>query len=306
MTAPVDVGLDIGGSKILGVAVTADGDVLARERVATALGPDGVAHGAAAVVEALRARTGRQVSAPIGVGIPGIVDPRRGTVKHAVNLGLHGEWYPLADLLADRLGVAVAVENDVNAAALGARLVEGVDDLVYLGLGTGLAAGVVLDGRLRRGVAGAAGEVGHLPLGGFGVERERCQCGQHGCLELVASGRALERAWPVEEGHAAAAVFAASAGGDARAVAVRDRFAAGVAAGVRVLGLAVDPRLVVLGGGVAHVGEPLLAAVGAALRAQAAESPFLASLDLAARLRLVPPDRPVAALGAARLGRTPR
>ena len=84
---------------------------------------------------------------------------------------------------------------------------------------------------------------------------------------------------------------------------MRDRFAAGVADAVRALSLAVDPQTVVLGGGVAHVGEPLRLAVADALRAQAAASPFLASLELADRLRVVPADYPVAAVGAALLGR---
>ena len=83
----------------------------------------------------------------------------------------------------------------------------------------------------------------------------------------------------------------------------RDRFAAGVAGAIRVLCLAVDPRTVVLGGGVAQLGEQLRVAVAAALDDQAATSPFLASLDLAGRLRVVPSDYPVAAVGAALLGR---
>lgn len=300
--AGMRVGLDIGGTKVHGVAVDEDGTILAQERVTTELGPDGVARSAATVVETLRARTGRDLAGPIGVGIPGLVDAANAAVKHAVNLGLGGDWYPLADLLTTRLGAPVIVENDVNVATLGAMWLEGVDDLAYLSLGTGLAAGLALDGRLRRGVHGAAGEVGHIPVLGFGTEDEVCQCGQRGCLELAASGTALARAWPTAEGHAAAALFGAAAAGDPRAVVVRDRFAAAVAAGVRLLALAVDPRVVVLGGGVAQLGEPLRSAVADALRAQADGSAFLASLDLADRLRVLPADMPAAALGAARLG----
>ena len=85
---------------------------------------------------------------------------------------------------------------------------------------------------------------------------------------------------------------------------MRDRFAAGVADAVRTLCLTVDPATIVLGGGVAHLGAPLVEAVSDALRAQAASSPFLASLDLAARIRVVPDDQPVAAIGAALLGRS--
>src|ERR671910_811353 len=119
------------------------------------------------------------------VDVPGLVDARSGTVKHAVNLGVDGEWLPVGQLLADLVGVPVLVENDVNAATLGAVALSGADDVVYLSIGTGLAAGLVLEGRLRRGEHGAAGEIGHVPVDPQGVV---CQCGQRGCLETIASG----------------------------------------------------------------------------------------------------------------------
>jgi glucokinase len=298
---PVNVGLDIGATKTLGLVIDADGEILAEVREATEPGTDGVVRTAARVVEALRAATGEELSGPVGVGIPGLVDPTNGTVKHAVNLGLDGDWFALGDRLGDRLGVRVVVENDVNAATLGAVKMSGEDDLVYVSIGTGLAAGLVLEGRLRRGDHGAAGEVGHIPVDPNGA---LCECGQRGCLETIASGSALATAWP-SAGRVppAQALFAAAQGGDPKAVALRDEFAAGVASAVRVLALAVDPRTVVLGGGVAQLGEQLRVAVAAALLDQAAASPFLASLDLAGRLRVVPSDYPVAAVGAALLGR---
>ncbi|HEY0950757.1 ROK family protein, partial [Nocardioides sp.] len=111
-------------------------------------------------------------------------------------------------------------------------------------------------------------------------------------------------AWPSPDVPAGEALFAAAAAGDPEAIAARDRFAAGVASAIRVLALSVDPRSVVIGGGVAQLGEPLRLAVADALRAQAGSSPFLASLDLAGRLRLVPASYPVAAVGAALLGRS--
>ena len=221
-------------------------------------------------------------------------------MAHAVNLGLGGDWFPLADRLADRTGATVIVENDLNAATWGAHVLSGADDLAYLALGTGLAAGFVLSGsaaprRPRRGRRDRA------RAGGPG--RPLCSCGQRGCLELRASGSALSAAWPVQgEVPPAEALFAAAAAGNPEAVAARDRFAAGVADAIRMLGLAVDPAAIIIGGGVAHVGEPLLAAVTAALRAQAAASPFLAALGLADRLRLLPGQLPVGAIGAALIG----
>jgi len=298
------VGLDIGGTKTLGLAVGEDGRIVAQVRRPTDPGPSGVVSTAAAVVAELRAVTGEPLAVPVGVGIPGLVDAEQGLVRHAVNLGLTGESLPLRDLLAAALNTSVAVENDANAATLGAVAETGHDDLVYLSIGTGLAAGLAFQGRLRRGAHGAAGEVGHIPVDPEGVV---CSCGQTGCIETVASGSALAAAWPVAptaaQPHAAQALFSAAAGGDPKAIAVRDRFAGGVAAAVRVLCLAVDPGLVVLGGGVAHLGEPLRAAVASALVAQAAQAPFLAALDLPGRLRIVPSEVPVAALGAALIGR---
>jgi len=299
VSATLDVGLDVGATKTLGVAIGPDGAIVAQVREQTTLGAAGVVDTAARVFAALRAATGEPLDGPLGVGMPGLVDVERGAVKHAVNLGVDGEWLPVRDLLSRRLDLPVVVENDVNAAALGARALDDADDVVYLSIGTGLAAGVVLGGRLRRGAHGAAGEVGHVSVDPLGAP---CQCGQRGCLETIASGSALASAWPVDDPHPAAALFAAAARGDAAAVVVRDRFCAGVASAVRVLSLAVDPVSIVLGGGVAQVGDPLRLAVQQALHAQAAGSPFLTSLDLAGRVRVVPADYPVAAVGAAMLG----
>ncbi len=294
----VAMGLDIGATKTLGIARTDDGEVVAQVRVPTRPGADGLVATAAGVVGELRETAGDPVT--LGVGIPGLVDARRGTVQHAVNLGVDGEAVPLRALLSAELRVPVQLENDVNAAAMGAAALTATDDVAYLSLGTGLAAGIVLDGRIRRGLRGAAGEVGHISVDPTGA---RCGCGQRGCLETVASGRALAEAWPSDDGRPAAqALFAAAAAGDERAVAVRDRFAAGVAHTFRLLGLALDPAVLMIGGGVAQLGEPLRVAVAEALARQADVSPFVAELDLPARVRIVPDRLPVAAVGAALLG----
>jgi predicted NBD/HSP70 family sugar kinase len=304
----VRVGLDIGATKILGVVVAGDGTVLAQARERTVAGPDGVLASAGTVLERLAEAIDGPLPPDVGVGVPGIVDRRRGAVKHAVNLGLGGDWFPLADQIGARAGALrtfgaglarVTLENDLNAATWGAHVLSGADDLAYVSLGTGLAAGFVLDGVLRRGAHGAAGEIGHVPVDPAG---ELCSCGQKGCLELVASGSAASAAWPSRDVPPAEALFAAAAAGDPAAVAARDRFADGVADAIRMLGLTVDPRTIILGGGVANLGAPLLDAVAGALRAQAATSPFLSSLDLASRLTLVRRGVPVGALGAAMIG----
>jgi len=200
-------------------------------------------------------------------------------------------------------GATVVVENDpLNAATWGAHVLSGADDLAYLALGTGLAAGFVLSGKLRRGRprtrparSGTCRWTRPGPL---------CSCGQRGCLELRASGSALSAAWPAQGGRAACRgpLRRGRGGKPGSGSAARDRFAAGVADAIRMLSLAVDPAAIIIGGGVAYVGEPLLAAVTAALRSQAAESPFLAALGLADRLRRLPGQLPVGAIGAALIG----
>lgn len=303
------VGLDIGGSKVLGVVLDPSGAVRHQVKAGTVRGLDGVVAGAVAAVEELAGLAGVAVDDLVGVGLglPGVVDVAAGTVEHAVNLGID-ERVGLAALVADRLGtLPVRLENDLNAAVVGAaRFVEphaddAEHDLAFLALGTGMAAGLLLDGRLRRGSQGAAGEIGHLTFVPDGLP---CKCGQVGCLEQYASGSALDAAWPSRTGAPAPAeVFAAAAAGDPEAIALRDQFAAAVAAGVRVLVLTCDVRHVVIGGGVSAVGAPLLDAVRGVLDAAAGTSPFLASMRLADRVTLAPDGVPVGAVGAALVGR---
>ena len=205
-----------------------------------------------------------------------------------MNLGLEG--LDLGPRLADRLGVDVRIENDVKAAALGAHHLLGVGDgivgptrrgahsMAYLNLGTGLAAGIVLDGDLLRGARGVAGEIGHIPVD---PEGELCGCGQRGCLETLASGSAIARMWPSDDALPARELFAAAAAGDGAAVGCASGFLTGVAAAVRLLVLTTDVDRIVIGGGLAALGEPLIEGTHRILNQWAAESAFLESLDLA-------------------------
>lgn len=296
------VGLDIGGTKVLGVLLDPDGSVLASVRLPTVRGGDGVVGSACRVVRRLADDTGVPLDAigSVGVGVPGLVDPRTGSVTHAVNLGIHGEPFPLADRIAAELdGIAVRVDNDLNVAALGASYALGgeSDDLVYLAVGTGLAAGIVVGGELRRGASGAAGEVGHIPIRPDGP---LCPCGQRGCGELYASGSGLARQWePRTDAPLPLEVFAAAAAGDARAAAIRADFGAALADVVRVVVLSFDPQRIVVGGGLAGLGDQLLDVLSEALAAQADASAFVSSLRIADRVTLAPTDVPVAAVGAA-------
>jgi predicted NBD/HSP70 family sugar kinase len=294
----VRLGVDIGGTKTAAVVLGVDGEVLAQASAASGRGAvDVVAQATRVATEALARVDGATSLSSAGACMPGLVDPVAGTVRHAVNLDV--EHLDLAAELGSALGVAVAVENDVKAAALGAHHLSGLGTagtLAYLNLGTGLAAAVVHAGEVVRGVDGVAGEIGHLPFGGEVV----CACGQTGCLETLASGSALLRMWPEAPAYDFDVVGAAAHGVAAAALAA-ESVCTGVALAVQVLVLASGAQSVVMSGGLTAMGQPLLHAIRLELARRADRSPFLASLALADRVSFLPSGVPVAAIGAARL-----
>jgi predicted NBD/HSP70 family sugar kinase len=183
------------------------------------------------------------------VGVPGFPDGDGWTGLIAGAAGLTGA--PLRRLLAEALGVPVTVENDVNLAALAElRRGHGAEHLAFIGVGTGIGMGVIADGRLLRGAAGAAGELGLLPYGGAVAPAPDGM----GPLEVFAAGAGLAQRWgaafgaPPAEG--ARAVFAAAEAGDARAAALLRDQAEALAAAVRAVQVLFDPALVVFGGGI--------------------------------------------------------
>lgn len=319
----IRIGVDVGGTNAEAVALAADGTVVASARRATRIGPDGVVGTVRGLVAELSDRRRELVS--VGVGIPGIV--ARGIVRHAVNLDLRET--DLAAALRGRLAVPVAIDNDARAAALGAHATRG-GSLAYLNLGTGIAAGVVTGGTVRRGATGAAGEIGHIPIDPAGPV---CACGQRGCIEAFAGGAAIARRWHAAEpalagavgahaaaripadvspalpaagvspttGPAALVVFDAADAGDDRAIRIRDDAVRAVAAAARILVLATDVERVVLGGGVSRLGQRLHGRVMRELDRAAAASPFLTQLRLANRLEVDPPFSHAPARGAALL-----
>jgi glucokinase len=248
----------------------------------------------------------------VGLGGPGRVASATGDVTFAVNLGWH--HLPLGRRLEEALGVRCVVENDVRAAAVGLhqdRTFGATDDLLFLGIGTGISAGVVLDGRLHRGVRGLAGEIGHVVLDPDGAP---CACGLRGCFETIAAGAGIARAAreaiaTAEAGGtptslaatpdpSASDVFAAAGAGDAAAVHIVDRAAAAIARMVHELVLAYDVELVVIGGGVSRAGEPLLRRIQAGLARIGAPSPFGAELLGETDVRLVGADHDIGTRGA--------
>ena len=299
---PIRVGLDVGGTKIDAVAVSADGDILARLRRPTGWGEEAVVVSILETVDALADEGGfaRSSVRSVGVGIPGLVDADTGRVLHAVNLGV--ESLDLAGRAGRQLGIPVRVENDVKAAALGAAVLRGVDgSMAYLNLGTGVAAGIVVDGTIWRGARGTAGEVGHLSVDPNG---RLCGCGQRGCNETFCGGGALARAWDRPGALPVRDIFDAADTGDERALALRADLFHGGAAAVRALVLSADVERVIIGGGLTSLGDRLYTGIRDALRSDAEASPFMRSLHLDDRIELLPAGSPAAAFGAAVVGAT--
>jgi len=190
------LGLDIGGTKVAFALADAEGRIVAHERRPTAASDDAEADLERMAADALRMleRSGHrpQELSVAGVSVPGPIDPARGAVVRPPNLPGWGT-VPVRAVLERHLGCPVHVENDANAAALaewrfGAG--RGLRHVVYLTMSTGVGGGLVLGGRIHRGLHAAAGEIGHIPLV---WEGEPCACGQRGCLEAYLGGAAWAR-----------------------------------------------------------------------------------------------------------------
>jgi glucokinase len=257
------VGVDLGGTKCLGVVLDGQGRVVDEHRL-----PTPASSGAGAVVDALVECAGELAGrhagvSGLGVGVPGLVDSG-GTLRYAPNLPGVTEL-PVAALLQSRFGRdvgVVVVDNDATCAAWAERELgagRSAEDLVAVTLGTGIGAGIVLGGRLYRGAHGFAGEVGHMVLDPGGPA---CVCGQRGCWERYASGSGLASLARDAMGDVRGEdVTRAAAAGDAVAAGVVRTFAWWVALGLANLANALDPELFVLGGGLVEAGDVLLAPV---------------------------------------------
>ncbi|HTZ09337.1 MAG TPA: ROK family protein [Acidimicrobiales bacterium] len=288
------VGLDMGGTKVLGLALDAEGTVLAEERVATPHRPGAplddadvaalVIEALAGLVDQLRAAVGAAVVS-VGVGAPGLVD-NTGVLRFAPNLP-GGAGLDVAGGLSARLGgLPTVVDNDATCAtvaewAFGAAT--GATDAVLVTLGTGIGGGIIAGGRVVRGASGFAGEVGHMVVD---LNGPPCACGKRGCWERFASGSGLGRL-AREAAHAGRLedvvrlaggdaesvrgehVTLAAKAGDPEALAVLEELGRWLALGLSNLALALDPAVMVYGGGLvdtvtlvldavrAHVGDML-------------------------------------------------
>lgn len=266
------VGVDVGGTKIAAVRVDAAGEVLAEATVPSPVQDAGLL--ADAMCAAVR-EVAPQPPTAVGVAAAGYISADRSTVLFSPNIQVWRDE-PLQQRLSEALGAPVKVENDANAAAwaeyrLGAG--RGTQHMVMVTLGTGVGCGLVLGGRLYRGGHGIAAELGHTLMVPGG---KLCGCGQHGCLEQYASGRALgalgmEAA--AAEPEAAAALLAltddgvtvqgwevtrAAREGDDLSRRVLRMFGDRVGQALADVTAVLDPEVLVLGGGVVAAGELLL------------------------------------------------
>jgi len=278
--------VDLGGTKIACAFGTADGDIVTEKTAPTQSheGPEAVLARIASLVNALADEVGQRPVA-LGMGVPGLVDVKRGVVKFLPNLYTHWRGVPARDVLAPQIGCPVYLLNDVRIATLGELTFgHGKDSpgltMAFYALGTGIGGGIVIEGKLRLGPLGAAGELGHqtiLPDGPL------CGCGNRGCLETLSSGPAIaaQGVWLLHAGRAPKLhdivggdvsrvtpkeMADAAEAGDSDVRAALARAAEYLGIGIANIVTALHPDLVVLGGGVAQIGSLLFDTVRETVR----------------------------------------
>lgn len=279
----IALGIDLGGTNLRSAAVDATGNIVYETHRPTFAneGVDSVIDRIALAIReaADKANVGPDVA--VGVAAPGPLDPRAGVVYFAPNLP---GWrnVQLRDRLQERTGRRVLLGNDANAAALGEFIFgvgRGTQNMIYVGIGTGVGGGVISEGRLIDGARGMGGELGHVSVD---LSGPRCTCGSSGCIEafcsswslahearlLVASGRGAAIQAAAKDGKIGPrAIGSAAAAGDPAALALLDRAGTALGAGLANFINIFNPEIIVLGGGVAEIGDNLLNPVRRAIDA---------------------------------------
>jgi glucokinase len=266
------IALDVGGTGMKAALVGADGALLyeARRPTGRERGPDAVVETILSFAADLRdhgAEHFGEGALAAGVAIPGIVDAENGIAVYAANLGWDN--VPMRDLLAERLGgVPVALGHDVRTGGLAEGRLgagKGADRFLFIPLGTGIAGAIGINGAIEAGAHGYAGEIGHVVVRPDGPQ---CGCGQRGCMETIASAAAVTRAWAAASGDPtadAADCAKAVESGDPAAVRVWRDAVDGLAAGLVTALTLLDPRTLIIGGGLAEAGETLFGPLRAAV-----------------------------------------
>lgn len=256
--AAIRIGIDLGGTKIEGIAIAGDGREVARRRVPT---PRGDYVGTLAAIEGLvhtlEADAGGQ--GRVGVGLPGAPSPVTGLIKNANSTWLNGRAF-VADL-ETRLGRAVRVANDANCFALSEAIdgaAAGADVVFGVILGTGTGGGIVVRGKELTGPNAIAGEWGHNPLPWATADEQPgppCYCGRRGCIEVFLSGPGLSADFRTLAGGELSAeqIVARACAGDSAADAALERYEGRLARALASIVNVLDPDVIVLGGGMSNV-----------------------------------------------------
>ncbi|WP_431877216.1 ROK family protein [Micromonospora marina] len=282
----VVVALDVGGTGMKCALVRPDGTTVHTERHATGAqrGPEAVAGTILDVAEGLagKARADGRTPVACGIVVPGVVDEARGVAVWSANVGFRD--VPLRELAGTRLGLPAALGHDVRAGGLAeARLGAGrdADQVLFVAIGTGIAAAHVVGGSAATGAHGAAGEIGHILVRPGGP---RCGCGRTGCLEAVSSASAIGRRYAELSGSptTAAQVADRAAAGEPLAVEVWREAVEALADGLATGQALYDVSTVVLGGGLAQAGPRLFGPLRTALRERLTfhREPRLVAADL--------------------------
>jgi len=258
------LGIDIGGTNVKAAVIAEDGGVAASEQRRWSGGdaPELVS----AAVELADIVVGGIDEAPVacGVGCAGIVAHELGVVRKSPNLST---WHDvkLAEMLGERIALPMIVDNDANAAAYAEYMIgaaRGAASAVVITLGTGMGAGIILNGSIYRGKHGFAGEVGHTTVDIS--SQTPCACGGFGCLEpLVNAGSLVSRVLSRTEGDtpeplSARDIGIRAAAGDKAALAAVTELGQALGVGLANITALLDPEIIVIGGGVAEAGRPLL------------------------------------------------
>ena len=266
------LGIDLGGTNIVAGVVDDNYKIVATAQVKTNCprpAEEIVSDMAAAAQRAVE-NAGLKLSdiEAMGVGTPGAIDPVHGVVCYANNLDFHD--VPMAAMLKEKLGVDFYIENDANAAAYGeyvAGAAKGAKNAVCITLGTGVGAGIVIDGKIYSGSNFGGAEVGHTVIS---VDGPQCTCGRKGCFEVYSSATGLvrmtkealaanpESAMKDEERISARTAFNYMRAGDATAKQVVDDYIKYLAAGITNTINIFQPDILCIGGGVCNEGDPLL------------------------------------------------
>lgn len=189
---PYSIGVDLGGTNLRAAAITQEGEVLSKMSGSAKLsqGRDTVVDDIVNSIAELRTRHGREDLLGVGVCVPGYILIEKGIIVGSNNLP-EFDGFAIRDVIEQKLGARVILENDANAAAMGEKWLgagRGVDDLILLTLGTGVGGGIIANGRILHGFLGMAGELGHITVSTNG---NPCGCGNQGCLEKHASATAI-------------------------------------------------------------------------------------------------------------------